>query len=628
MESDSADDTRSVHDEALSGEETQPVSNKRQKTCLNEKTFDAFAMSVSSGGTWHEVKYRGNPASKRLRDEEILRRRNIDTETRASRNDMEMEVIDEEKSQELNQDPYNNFGDISVNDPPLPSVHLGCDGNAGESRDSGVAINSVPDAQAIVKYVNTSASIIKEAFVVSGTTLKARDFSDNDSSEFRKFTRYADDFSGKASIILRLPPDQTTTRRGKNEIKIWMILNELRICPLTVTMISHFSAEAEFKDFRDANHALDTIDVLGDPVKLKANLEQRFVVSKGVISDWPSSIPELWSSIQDRSKILSMERMYRRKWDSLSSKTSLVATDNIIVTFKDKNIRNLTIFDKGIVLRVRRYVPQVRQCFNCFRFGHTKLNCKSDTRCIICGDKAHGRCEREQRCYNCGGCHKSTFRGCPQFEKTKNINIVMAHKNISFHSAKRIVEREASDSSPEYQNKLTNPTSWPNLPSSAGPISYSEALRADSRVPTGPTTSAQRDKGDHPLHYSAKDKRRATYEAPRNFYKFFDFRSGEITREKRGIMFTAGCRAGSETLSKDNHMSMGHQEDHRISETIESILLLLRKVPGARIKLIRALAASEAQDEQDGGFPLHPDNIQSNEEMEYRESSRDSVLRS
>ncbi|XP_071648521.1 uncharacterized protein [Temnothorax longispinosus] len=376
---------------------------------------------------------------------------------------MEMEVIDDEESQELNQDPYSNFGDISVNDPPLPSVHLGCDGNAGESRDSGVAINSVPDAQAIVKYVNTSASIIKEAFVVSGTTLKARDFSDNDSSEIRKFTRYADDFSGKASIILRLSPDQTTIRRGKNEIKIWMILNELRICPLTVTMISHFSAEAEYKDFRDANHALDTIDVLGDPVKLKANLEQRFVVSKGVISDWPSSIPELWSSIQDKSKILSMERMYRRKWDPLSSKTSLVATDNIIVTFKDKNIRNLTIFDKGIVLRVRRYVPQVRQCptqhrnisesfqktvnelisklsfgklsetsfavwgFNCFRFGHTKLNCKSETRCIICGDKAHGRCEREQRCYNCGGCHKSTFRGCPQFEKTKNINIVMAH---------------------------------------------------------------------------------------------------------------------------------------------------------------------------------------------------------
>ncbi|XP_024872179.1 uncharacterized protein LOC112454816 [Temnothorax curvispinosus] len=321
----------------------------------------------------------------RPENEEILRQRNIDTETRASRNDMEMEVINDEESQELNQDPYSNFGDISVNDPLLPSVHLGCDGNAGESRDSGVAINSVPDAQAIVKYVNTSASIIKEAFVVSGTTLKARDFSDNDSSEIRKFTRYADDFSGKASIILRLPPVQTTTRR----------------------------AEAEFKDFKDANHALDTIDALGDPVKLKANLEQRFVVSKGVVSDWPSSIPELWSSIQDKSKILSMERMYRRKWDPLSSKTSLVATDNIVVTFKDKNIRNLTVFDKGIVLRVRRYVPQVRQCFNCFRFGHTKLNCKSETRCIICGDKAHGQCDREQRCYNCGGCHKSTFRGCP-----------------------------------------------------------------------------------------------------------------------------------------------------------------------------------------------------------------------
>ncbi|XP_077282774.1 uncharacterized protein LOC143908831 isoform X2 [Temnothorax americanus] len=314
--------------------------------------------------------------------------------------------------------------------------------------------------------------------------------------------------------------------------------------------------------------------------------------------------------------------MYRRKWDPVNSKTSLAATDSIIVTFKDKNIRDLTVFDKGIALRVRRYVPQVRQCFNCFRFGHTKLNCKSETRCIICGDKAHGRCEREQRCYNCGGQHKSTFKGCPQYDKTKNINIVMAHRNVSFYSARQIVEGVTPDSSQEFQNKLINPASWPGLALPAGPSSYSEALRSVPRAPSGSAASTQRDKRDHPPPYSTKDKRRTAYEAPQNFYKSFDLRTGEITREKRGIMFSASHRGGSEIPSKDNYTRMEHQEDQRITETIENILLLLRRVPGARIKLIRALALSGTQDGQEGGLPQHSDNSQIYEKMENRESSR------
>ncbi|XP_077274290.1 uncharacterized protein LOC143903991 isoform X1 [Temnothorax americanus] len=627
MESRELEDTRSVCDETVSCENSQSSAVKRQKTCIDDlsaNSFETFASSATIEGSWQKVKYRGHASAKRLREEEIRKRRNIDTETKTSRNDMEIDSIDDEDSQDLCPDPYKH-SDISDSAPPAPPVHKSCDANAEVSREPGVATNNVPDAQAAEKHVNTNANIIKEAYVVSGNILKFRDPSDNVATDTRKFNRYEDDYKGKAFIILRLPPDQTTTRRGKNQIKIWMILNELRICPISVTMISHFSAEAEFKDFRDANYALDKIDALGAPVKLRANLEQRFCISKGVISDWPSSIPELWSCIRDKSKILSIERMYRRKWDPENSKTTLVATDSIIVTFKDKNIRDLTVFDNGIALRVRRYVPQVRQCFNCFRFGHTKLSCKSDTRCIICGDKAHGRCEREQRCYNCGGQHKSTFRGCPQYDKNKNINIVMAHRNVSFYSARQIVEGETTDSSQEFQNKFTNPTSWPSLPHSSGPNSYSEVLRS---VPRSSRTSGlaapiRRDNGNSLPPLSTRDKRSTIYEAPRkNFYKSFDLRSGEITREKRGIMFSASRCGESEVLSRDNFVNVDHQEDQRITETIESILLLLRRVPGARIKLIRALAMSGSQEDQEGDAPQYSDNLQLYEETENRESSR------
>ncbi|XP_071575225.1 uncharacterized protein [Temnothorax nylanderi] len=177
-------------------------------------------------------------------------------------------------------------------------------------------------------------------------------------------TRFDSSFMGKAKITIKLPPDQTSARKGKNLIKIWMLLTNIRICPSSLEMLNHYSAEAEFTDYLEANLALEAIEKI--PSKLKAFMEQRSMISKGVIADWPSSIRDLWSVIQDRSGIIGLERMYRRKWDSIEKKTTLSETDNIIVTFKGTGIRDLKIFTNNVGLKVRPFVPQTRQCFNCF----------------------------------------------------------------------------------------------------------------------------------------------------------------------------------------------------------------------------------------------------------------------
>ncbi|XP_071575008.1 uncharacterized protein [Temnothorax nylanderi] len=177
-------------------------------------------------------------------------------------------------------------------------------------------------------------------------------------------TRFDSSFIGKAKITIKLPPDQTSARKGKNLIKIWMLLTNIRICPSSLEMLNHYSAEAEFTDYLEANLALEAIEKI--PSKLKAFMEQRSMISKGVIADWPSSIKDLWSVIQDRSGIIGLERMYRRKWDSIEKKTTLSETDNIIVTFKGTGIRDLKIFTNNVGLKVRPFVPQTRQCFNCF----------------------------------------------------------------------------------------------------------------------------------------------------------------------------------------------------------------------------------------------------------------------
>ncbi|XP_071574392.1 uncharacterized protein [Temnothorax nylanderi] len=508
------------------------------------------------------------------------------------------------------------------------------------------------------------------------------------------YVRFDDDHTGKAKVILRLPPDQSTTRKGMNKIKIWMILAELQICPTSLEMINHFSAEAELDKFIDANRTLDIIDKMHVP-KIKEYVEQRSFISKGVISDWPSGIPELWEVIQDKSNILKLERMYRQKWDPAAQKSSLVATDNITITFKSNKIRDLSVFSGGDVcevgisfssrskikgsscrmqsssivpdtfyserteafstefptltieldcmrqelffifdllendllrevsrsffrstvfwvkspelllksirnynieldcmrqelpfifdllendmptsqtcgcvgLRVRPFIPQTRQCFNCFRFGHTKTACKSETRCIVCGDKTHGHCEKPVCCYNCGGQHKSTFRGCPEHERNKSINMVMAYNNVSFHRALRIIEREPPASA-KPMDRLANPTTWPELPvSRPAPPGEGGGRERSVRV-----VRASHDRNDVTR---PRTREHGPLRGIGNYLGQFNVRAEDITRDKRGLAI-ASARNGA---SWARVVQRGADETHAASdrgsaeEIVDSILL-------------------------------------------------------
>ncbi|KYQ58421.1 Nucleic-acid-binding protein from mobile element jockey [Trachymyrmex zeteki] len=182
-------------------------------------------------------------------------------------------------------------------------------------------------------------------------------------------------------------------------------------------------------------------------------VDQRVMYTRGVISDWSSSIPELWQAIVNKENIIKLECMYRRKWDEKSNKSANVKLDNIVITMKGENLcREISIFDNRVKLRVRPYIQSVRQCYNCYKFGHIKQFCKSNTVCINCGREAHGLCEAESYCRNCGGVHRSTYRQCPVLEKNRSISTIMAYRNVSFHKARLILEgREDIGVEPVYR---------------------------------------------------------------------------------------------------------------------------------------------------------------------------------
>lgn len=70
-----------------------------------------------------------------------------------------------------------------------------------------------------------------------------------------------------------------------------MILLEKNIFPVMLTMLNHYSAEVEFANGGDANLCLDKL--AKEANKLVVMVDQRVMFSRGVISDWPTSIPEL-----------------------------------------------------------------------------------------------------------------------------------------------------------------------------------------------------------------------------------------------------------------------------------------------------------------------------------------------
>ncbi|KAJ7768216.1 hypothetical protein B0H16DRAFT_1716239 [Mycena metata] len=70
----------------------------------------------------------------------------------------------------------------------------------------------------------------------------------------------------------------------------------------------------------------------------------------------------------------------------------------------------------GTTIAVGRGFPHLRvcQCWNCFKYWHTRSRCTSAPQCGGCGKAAHGVvCSEKPVCINCGGDHRADSFICP-----------------------------------------------------------------------------------------------------------------------------------------------------------------------------------------------------------------------
>lgn len=321
----------------------------------------------------------------------------------------------------------------------------------------------------------------KEIYFNCKGTLKKMSEIDVTEMEAGKKRRFEETHLGPCKVRVRLTRGKVSPKQGKNFIKIWKGMLSKNIRPAEAIMSSHATAEVKFENSYEANSCLDKLDIDEEESGLKASIDIRAISSKGVITDWPDSIMDLWEAMEDHSDVIKMERMFKKRWNKEERKYKEEETENIIITSKGENIKEkIGLWDNRVFLKVRPYVSPVKQCFKCFRYGHIKAWCKSEERCIICGDIAHGRCDRVNQCRNCGDQHRSIYRGCREYERNRDLQVIMAYHNVSYVSATRIMEGREKDPVSTY-DRYEAPEQWPKVTRNRGITSPKKIYNEDVR---------------------------------------------------------------------------------------------------------------------------------------------------
>ena len=118
--------------------------------------------------------------------------------------------------------------------------------------------------------------------------------------------------------------------------------------------------------------------------------------------------------------------------------TEKVPTNTLFLTFSTPEMpKEITV--GYLKVKVALFVPNLMQCFNSNKFGHTSQHCKVAAKCQWCGkDKHEGQCEGPKLCSNCNGPHALSAQDCLVWQK--EIQCVHVEKHISFPEARQLVE--------------------------------------------------------------------------------------------------------------------------------------------------------------------------------------------
>lgn len=161
--------------------------------------------------------------------------------------------------------------------------------------------------------------------------------------------------------------------------------------------------------------------------QLNASIPANSTEITGVVSSVPTDMTnkKIFEALSSNKKIICVRRIMK-KVKIENNKYVLQPTQAVAITFASSSSLPEHVYLKKWRLPVQVYVPPVKQCFRCLRYGHMAKYCKNNVRCSICTEgHSFKECTKptsEATCVHCGGPHIAISGSCP-IKKQKILEI-------------------------------------------------------------------------------------------------------------------------------------------------------------------------------------------------------------
>ncbi|XP_049884510.1 uncharacterized protein LOC126379738 [Pectinophora gossypiella] len=174
-----------------------------------------------------------------------------------------------------------------------------------------------------------------------------------------------------------------------------------------------------------ANAALTNKKFL-DSHSLKASIPASSSEVTGVITHVPTDLSneQIYSALTSTKNIVTIRRFMRRVKNDFGE-FNLEPTKTVSITFSCPNLPESVDLNSWR-FELRPYIPPVKQCLKCLRYGHIAKFCKNAERCSICGEshnfKVCTKLPKDASCCHCKGNHIAISSQCPVKKEQIELN--------------------------------------------------------------------------------------------------------------------------------------------------------------------------------------------------------------
>lgn len=177
-------------------------------------------------------------------------------------------------------------------------------------------------------------------------------------------------------------------------------------------------------------------------------------------------LKELINTHSEHSTVIDVVRLYRKvegEWRESSS---------VKLTFSGAGkVDSVTMGHS--YYRVRPYVMDPIQCYNCQILGHTSIGCDKKQRCMLCAAEHHKKhCTvppDRYKCANCGGNHPANSKLCIRIQQACTIEKIKVQSNCTHQAAR---------------SKFINSLNQNNATNQNQRISNDQAIRQPQNTPS------------------------------------------------------------------------------------------------------------------------------------------------